>query len=94
MSSARRASNPDCHNRERVLSPRGVQRSNQLSYGTGPSMISFCVFIEFLKSSPNFSLIQALINPVGGGPPGHLPRGGGGAFFAPLPYLRNYWTDP
>ena len=35
MSSARRASNPDCHNRERVLSPRGVQRSNQLSYGTG-----------------------------------------------------------
>ena len=35
MSSARRASNPDCYNRERVLSPRGVQRSNQLSYGTG-----------------------------------------------------------
>ena len=35
MLSARRASNPDCYNRERVLSPRGVQRYNQLSYGTG-----------------------------------------------------------
>ena len=41
MSSARRASNPDCHNRERVLSPRGVQRSTDKNFSfTYQSVVS------------------------------------------------------
>ena len=51
MSSARRASNPDCHNRERVLSPRGVQRSNQLSYGTGKAQV-ILLFSQVILLNP------------------------------------------
>ena len=40
---------------------------------------------------------QVLVNPADGGPPGHLPRGGGGGAFCFLPlrfpkYLRNAWV--